>query len=84
MRGFVVVTDSEAMPAFEAAFLESGDRGFTIDAELPPNGYFAKSPDGRLLVFSAMKDGHRADYCHSPAYVYCDGRGAFTRFAITR
>ncbi|NOZ21771.1 MAG: hypothetical protein GXP25_11885 [Planctomycetes bacterium] len=50
------------------------------DAELPPNGYFAKSADGKLVVFSAIKDGHRADYCQSPAYDYCDGRGVFTRF----
>jgi len=27
---FVVVTDSEAMKTFERAFLESGDRGFTV------------------------------------------------------
>ena len=53
----------------------------TVDAELPPNGWFAKSADGKLLAFSAFVDGHRADYVDSPAYIYADGRGTFTRFA---
>jgi hypothetical protein len=53
----------------------------TADAELPPNGWFAKSADGRLLAWSANVRGHRADYVDSPAYLYADGRGAFTRFA---
>ncbi|MFA6564279.1 MAG: hypothetical protein WCV00_20420 [Verrucomicrobiia bacterium] len=53
----------------------------TADAELPPNGWFAKSADGRLLAWSAISRGHRADYVDSPAYLYADGRGAFTRFA---
>ena len=52
----------------------------TPEAELPPNGWFAKAADGKLTVFSALKDGRRADYVDSPAYVYVDGRGAFTRF----
>jgi hypothetical protein len=30
MKAVVVITDSEAMRAFERAFLESGERGFTI------------------------------------------------------
>ena len=25
-------------------------------------------------------EGHRADYVNSPAYLYADGRGRFTRF----
>ncbi|MCX7826163.1 MAG: hypothetical protein N2689_11485, partial [Verrucomicrobiae bacterium] len=53
----------------------------TADAELPPNGWFAKSADGKLLAFSAIVEGHRADYVDSPAYIYADGRGTFTRFA---
>ncbi len=53
----------------------------TADAELPPNGWFAKSADGKLVAFSANVDGHRADYVDSPAYIYADGRGQFTRFA---
>lgn len=53
----------------------------TADAELPPNGWFAKSADGTLLAWSANVRGHRADYLDSPAYLYANGRGAFTRFA---
>jgi hypothetical protein len=44
-------------------------------AELPPSGYYAKLPDGELEVFSAIKNGVRADYVHSPDYDYIDGRG---------
>jgi len=51
----------------------------TPEAELPPNGYFAKSAEGKLLVLSGMAEGHRIDYCESPAYVYLDARGIFTR-----
>ena len=32
-------------------------------------------PDGSLEVFSAMKNGEKADYVHAPAYDYIDGRG---------
>ncbi len=53
----------------------------TPDALLPPNGWSARTPDGKLVVFSALRDGRRADYVDSPAYIYCDGRGALTRFA---
>ncbi|NMC21688.1 MAG: hypothetical protein GYA33_14855, partial [Thermogutta sp.] len=47
---------------------------------LPPNGWLARSDDGDLLAYSALVDGRRADYVDSPAYVYADGRGRFTRF----
>jgi hypothetical protein len=50
-------------------------------AELPPNGWLAKDAEGKLTGFSAIVDGHRADYVDSPAYVYANGRGRFTRFA---
>jgi hypothetical protein len=53
----------------------------TPEAELPSNGWFAQSADGKLLVFSAIKECHRADYVDSSAYIYVDGRGTFTRFA---
>ena len=53
----------------------------TAEAMLPPNGWFVKDTrDGKLIAWSAMIDGHRADYVNSPAYVYADGRGQFTRF----
>ena len=46
-------------------------------AELPPSGYYAKLPDGNLEVFSALKNGKRVDYVHSPAYDFVDGRGSW-------
>jgi len=47
-------------------------------AELPPSGYYAKLPNGELEVFSAVKNGRKADYVHSPAYDFIDGRGIWT------
>jgi len=53
----------------------------TPEADLPPNGWYAEDTKGhKLIAFSAVVDGHRADYVDSPAYVYADGRGQFTRF----
>ncbi|HUT90523.1 MAG TPA: hypothetical protein VMY37_13560 [Thermoguttaceae bacterium] len=53
----------------------------TPEAELPPNGWYAEDTrDGKLIARSAIVEGHRADYVDSPAYVYADGRGRFTRF----
>ena len=51
----------------------------TPHAELPPNGFFARSRDGGLIVSSAIVDGRRTDYVHSPAYDYVDGRGGWCR-----
>ncbi len=48
--------------------------------ELPPNGWHVHDPSGRLVAWSMMYEGHRADYVDSPAYLYADGRGQFTRF----
>lgn len=62
MRGFVVITDSEAMPAFEAAFLESGDRGFTIVPKVVGRGRSGLKmgsrvhPGGSSLLFSVVGD----------------------------
>ncbi len=51
-------------------------------ASLPPNGWLVQDPkQGKLEAWSKTVDGHRADYVDSPAYVYADGRGRFTRFA---
>jgi len=47
----------------------------TPDAELPPDGYYACDPEGKLVVFSALVEGQKADYVHSTAYDYVDGRG---------
>lgn len=53
----------------------------TAGAELPPNGWLVEDThDDELVAFSAMVDGHRADYVDSPVYLYADGRGEFTRF----
>jgi hypothetical protein len=49
------------------------------DVVLPPNGYYAKDPEGKLIVFSALINGNRADYVHSPAYDYIDGRGIWVK-----
>jgi hypothetical protein len=49
------------------------------EAVLPPNGIFARTRDGRLLVASALADGRRVDQVHSPAYDYIDGRGFWSR-----
>ena len=48
---------------------------------LPPNGWYVRGGDGEaLLGYSALVDGHRADYVDSRAYVYANGRGHLTRF----
>ena len=53
----------------------------TDNAKLPPFGWFARDTRaGDLLAFSALVDGHRADYVDSPSYVYADPRGRFVRF----
>ncbi len=50
-------------------------------ATLPPNGWYVHdTTDHQLTAFSAMVDGHRADYVDSPDYVYANGRGQLTRF----
>ena len=54
----------------------------TSEAVLPPNGWYAGGDveHGSVIALSALLDGRRADYVDSPAYVYADGRGRFTRF----
>jgi len=47
---------------------------------LPVNGWFVEDPQGELVAFSALVDGHRVDYVDSPEYIYADGRGIFTFF----
>lgn len=57
----------------------------TPNATLPPNGYYAKLPDGTLEVFSALNNGKRGDYVTSPVYDFIDGRGTMlkTSFGAT-
>lgn len=53
----------------------------TDNAKLPPFGWYARDARaGDLLAFSALVNGHRADYVDSPAYLYADPRGRFVRF----
>ncbi len=48
--------------------------------DLPPNGYAGWTEDSSIEVISSDLDGHRYDYAVTPAYIYIDGRGKFTRF----
>lgn len=55
----------------------------TVDGaalDLPPNGYWGRSADGTVRVFSGDVNGRRADLAVAPGYTYLDGRGAFVRF----
>jgi hypothetical protein len=56
-------------------------RAFGRDLDLPPNGYAGWTEDGAIDVLSSDPAGHRADCAVTPAYLYADGRGRFTRFA---
>jgi len=47
----------------------------TPDSVLPPFGFYATDSKGELVVFSAMKEGRRADYVRSEIYDFVDGRG---------
>jgi len=53
-----------------------------VGMTLPPNGWYArgKFSDGDLIAYSALVEGHRADYVDSPTYLYANGRGTLTRF----
>ncbi len=54
---------------------------FGRQLDLPPNGYAGWTGDGALEVFSGDVEGRRCDYAATPAYIYIDGRGRFTRFS---
>jgi len=53
-----------------------------VGMTLPPNGWYArgKFSEGDLIAYSALVEGHRADYVDSPTYLYANGRGTLTRF----
>lgn len=44
MKAIVAITDSEAMKSFERAFIESGERGFTIVPAVLGGGEQASRP----------------------------------------
>jgi hypothetical protein len=62
MKAVVVITDSEAMRAFERAFLESGDRGFTIVPTVIGRGKTGLKagdrvhPGGSSLLFTVLAE----------------------------
>jgi len=62
MKAIVVITDSEAMRAFERAFIESGDRGFTIVPAVLGRGKTGLKagnrihPGGSSLLFTVLAD----------------------------
>lgn len=63
MKALVLITDSEAMKAFERAFVESGDRGFTIVPTVIGRGKTGLKagdrvhPGGSSLLFTVLADG---------------------------
>jgi nitrogen regulatory protein P-II len=62
MKAVVVVTESEAMQAFERAFLENGDRGFTIVPTVVGRGRTGLKAGGRVhpggasILFTVLAD----------------------------
>jgi hypothetical protein len=58
--------------------LRTSVEGTALD--LPPNGYWGRSADSSVRVFSGDINSRRVDLSVSPAYTYIDGRGAFVRF----
>ena len=62
MKAVVVITDSEAMRTFERAFLEGGDRGFTIVPALAGRGRTGLKAGNRVhpgassLLFTVIAD----------------------------
>jgi hypothetical protein len=65
VRLLVLVTDSEAMEAFERGLLESGDRGFTIVPKVIGRGRTGMKagdrvhPGGLSLLFTAVPEAEQ-------------------------
>jgi hypothetical protein len=63
MKAVVVITDSEAVPAFERAFLEDGARGFTVLPALAGRGRTGLKtgdrvhPGGSSVLFTVAPEG---------------------------
>ncbi len=66
MRAVVVITDSEAMKAFERAFVEAGTRGFTILPTVWGRGTTGLKagdrvhPGGSSLLFTVLPEAELA------------------------
>ncbi len=58
------------------------ERMKAMGLELPPNGYAGWTADKKTYVISSDDPvkHNRTDYADTPAYLYVDGRGEFTRF----
>jgi hypothetical protein len=62
VKAIIVITDSEAMKAFERAFIESGDRGFTIVPTVLGRGKTGLKagdrvhPGGSSLLFTVLAE----------------------------
>ena len=62
MKAIVVITDSEAMKAFERAFILNGDRGFTIVPTVLGRGKTGLKagdryhPGGSSLLFTVLPE----------------------------
>lgn len=62
MKAIVVITDSDAVPAFERAFLESGNHGFTVVPTVLGRGKSGLKagdrvhPGGSSLLFTVVRD----------------------------
>lgn len=54
----------------------------TKKIELPPNGYFCRSGDGKVLVLSLEGNGSKFDYSVGPEGVYLNARGKFHRCSL--
>jgi hypothetical protein len=63
VKALIVVTDSDAVPAFERALLESGQQGFTIVPTVWGRGRTGLKagdrvhPGGSSLLFTVVPDG---------------------------
>jgi hypothetical protein len=63
MRLLLVITEQEALPAFERGLLESGDRGFTISPRVYGRGKSGlhagnrSHPGASSLLFTVVTDG---------------------------
>lgn len=62
MRMLVVITEQEALPAFERAFLETGERGFTVAPRVFGRGRSGlragnrAHPGASSMLFSVVAD----------------------------
>jgi len=67
VKAVVVITDSEAMKEFERAFIDEGDRGFTILPTLVGRGKTGLKtgdrvhPGGSSVLFTVLRESELED-----------------------